>query len=134
MTRRTILINSQTRTLTEDVLPPGPSLDYLQAQCGGYIQGGGEVVPGVDLFVDEEGLLKHPEYFFFLQGVGQEVFAGNGIIVGVDDEGETVGTDLSLDAVRARLRWLSPSEAWAIARQLDEHMKATLRERGFLND
>jgi hypothetical protein len=41
------------------------------------------------LYVDEEGLLTPGKKFFLIEGFEQPL-AGNGLIVGHDDEGETV--------------------------------------------
>lgn len=41
------------------------------------------------VFVDDEGLLKDPQHFFFIEG-GHSPFAGNGVVVGVDEEGATI--------------------------------------------
>lgn len=41
------------------------------------------------VFVDDEGLLKDPQHFFFIEG-GHSPFAGNGVVVGVDEEGGTI--------------------------------------------
>ena len=37
------------------------------------------------LVVDEEGLLKDDQFFFKIKGIGQEVFAGSGIIIKIDN-------------------------------------------------
>lgn len=50
------------------------------------------------IIVDEEGMLKPCDHFFFYKGAHQP-FAGNGLIVGVDEEGETVACDISLQEV-----------------------------------
>ena len=54
------------------------------------------------IFVDDEGLLKMPRYFFKYEGYGQPL-AGRGLVLGNDDEGETIATKLTADAVRARV-------------------------------
>jgi hypothetical protein len=55
------------------------------------------------LFIDDEGLLTDkPQAFFAWQGYPQPL-AGRGLILGEDDEGETVATDLTIDEVRARV-------------------------------
>lgn len=54
------------------------------------------------IFVDDEGLLKEPEYFFKWEDYGQPL-AGLGLILGDDAEGESVGTELTLDFVKSKV-------------------------------
>lgn len=58
------------------------------------------------ILVDEEGLLKSCDHFFFYEGAHQP-FAGNGLIVGVDKEGETVDCDISAKEVENNVQFLS---------------------------
>lgn len=51
------------------------------------------------IFIDDDGLLKDPRYFFKWQGYEQPL-AGRGLILASDQEGETIGTELSLDYVK----------------------------------
>ena len=51
------------------------------------------------IFVDDEGLLNNPRYFFIWNGY-QQPLAGKGLILGCDEEGETVAATLDLEAVR----------------------------------
>ena len=64
------------------------------------------------IVVDEEGLLKPAEYFFEYQG-GHQPFAGNGLIVGCDPEGETVGVKRKADEVRDKIKFLSLAQVKA---------------------
>jgi hypothetical protein len=52
------------------------------------------------VFVDEEGLLKPQQYFFFIEG-GHQPLAGRGVVLGCDEEGETVAPTVTLDWLRA---------------------------------
>ncbi len=45
------------------------------------------------IFIDDEGLLKNPRYFFFYRGYPQPL-AGRGLILGCDRSGENVATSL----------------------------------------
>lgn len=58
------------------------------------------------IIVDEEGMLKPCNHFFNYDGAHQP-FAGSGLIVGVDDEGETISCDLSLDEVKSKVTFMS---------------------------
>ena len=55
-----------------------------------------------DLFVDDEGLLKDNRYFSW----SGRNFAGKGLILGHDDEGETIATTYDLQEVVDRVEWL----------------------------
>lgn len=65
---------------------------------------------GEDLYVDDEGLLTspNPHGYFLYQGVGQELFAGNGLVLGVDENGETRSTALTVGEVRERVGFGRP--------------------------
>jgi hypothetical protein len=57
------------------------------------------------VFVDEEGLLKGPTDFFYIEGTHQPL-AGRGVVVGCDEEGETVS------AQAVTLEWLRENTAF----------------------
>jgi hypothetical protein len=51
------------------------------------------------VFVDEEGLLKGPQHFFFIEGCHQPL-AGRGVVLGCNEEGDSVNPVLTLDWLR----------------------------------
>jgi len=55
-----------------------------------------------DLYVDDEGLLKDNRYFSW----SGRNFAGKGLILAHNDEGESVGTTYDLHEVVDRVEWL----------------------------
>ena len=55
-----------------------------------------------DLYIDDEGLLKDNRYFSW----SGRNFAGKGLILGHDDEGETIATTYDLQEVVDRVEWL----------------------------
>jgi predicted GNAT family N-acyltransferase len=55
--------------------------------------------------VDGEGLLKDPEHFILWKGYGNAL-AGHGIIIRVDDEGETVSAELSVETVKRHIKFV----------------------------
>jgi hypothetical protein len=61
------------------------------------------------ILVDEEGLLKPCDHFFTYKGAHQP-FAGNGLIVGVDEEGETVDCVITLEEVEQNVDFISRDE------------------------
>lgn len=56
---------------------------------------------GDTIYVDDEGLLKDPEFFFVWRDYPQPL-AGRALILGSDDEGETQSAKITLDEVRRR--------------------------------
>src|SRR6059058_6417197 len=63
------------------------------------------------ILVDEEGLLKLTSNtpFFTFKG-GHQPFAGNGIVVGVDKDGETVSCNTNAKEVAEKVKFLSAME------------------------
>lgn len=59
------------------------------------------------VFVDDEGLLGDlsRQQFFWLVGLPTPL-AGSGVIMGADDEGETVEPVITLEQVKRRVRWV----------------------------
>ena len=123
---RAILIDSQLKKI-EYVEISG--LQSMQNLVGGYIERAHEIITHgnwqkgthftEDLFVDEDGLNKGLQDFFYFKGAHQP-FAGNGLIVGGGDtNGESVSTTLDLDFVKAQVSFLNPYEAVALSRQLE---------------
>lgn len=101
---RAIIIDAENRQIRETELDEKDTLDGLQKAVGGYITLAGEV-DGNDLYVNDEGLftIGHGSPFFDI-GLHQP-FAGNGIIAGHDDEGETTPATVSLDAIKRRVKF-----------------------------
>lgn len=105
---RAILIDVVNRFLKE--IQVGSSLEdyYKIINCGSI-----EVairLPNEDVcYVDEEGLLKKANFFFFIKG-GIHVFAGNGIIVGTGREGESIDAKSSMEEIKQRVSFLTRTE------------------------
>lgn len=55
------------------------------------------------IFVDDDGLYKHNDRFFLWKGYPQPL-AGRGLILGCDEEGESIAPSVSLEAVRRSVR------------------------------
>jgi hypothetical protein len=66
------------------------------------------------IFVDDEGLLKLDENskFFFIEGYHQPL-AGNGLILGTNEEGESVDVKSDLQDIKNRVRFLNIQEIHA---------------------
>lgn len=54
---------------------------------------------GDTIFVDDEGLFREDQAFFRHDGYPQPL-AGKGLVLGCDDEGETVAPSTTLEALR----------------------------------
>jgi hypothetical protein len=79
------LIDAAAQTVSEVTIT---GLSDLQKLVGGYIEAAYVWDSGDTLFVDEEGLLKEGQSFFAVPGVRPEqAFAGNGVLVGREEEG-----------------------------------------------
>lgn len=51
---------------------------------------------GDSVFVDEEGMFKEDRHFFIIEGYPQPL-AGKGVVLGCDEDGETVAPTVTLD-------------------------------------
>lgn len=56
---------------------------------------------GETLYVDDEGLLKSPERGFILGN--SQPLAGKGVILGSDDEGNSIATKIPLDVIQEKV-------------------------------
>ena len=56
------------------------------------------------VYVDDEGLLNSPRYFFIHEDYPQPL-AGKGLVLGVDDEGETIGTTLEVADLAKKVKF-----------------------------
>lgn len=54
------------------------------------------------VFIDDEGLLKDPTHFFLWRGYPQPL-AGKGLILGCDEEGETIACAMTLEQAKANI-------------------------------
>lgn len=58
------------------------------------------------IMVDEEGLFNNEcNEFFFVKG-GHQPFAGNGLVVGTDENGEACDTKISVDEVKSKVNFM----------------------------
>jgi len=78
---------------------------------------------GIDLILDDEGLLKdsnHQAYFKY--GIQSQPYAGKALMVATDDEGETVSLpeSITVEKVSEKVIFFKPSQ-----KTLDESTKMT---------
>ena len=101
---RAIIVNPEDRTITETEIDG--SLKTLQQIVGGLIE---PVYQGLDdnhhCYVNEEGLLDDPQYFFMFKD-GHQPLAGHGVILSTTDGGGEAPCTLSLDWVKERATFM----------------------------
>jgi hypothetical protein len=83
-------------------------LHGMQALVGGYIETAFQWENGDTLYVDEEGLFRKGELVFFtLDRRQDQPFAGNGLLVGAeDDEGNTAPPKITIEELTAAVGFL----------------------------
>ena len=120
---RVVLIDAKKREIREEDLRDDDdegSLKTLQDAVGGLIECGFQYDNGDCIYVNEEGLFGPMDAFFFIEGSHQP-FAGNGVLSGVDDSGDTVDAKMSIDELRQKVRFMNRREAaqWSVENQAD---------------
>ena len=104
---RTILIDPEARTI-EELEFEGNYQDIqktIGCSCFTTLNLGGETNDAV--FVDDEGLLKGSGFVFTLNG---HPLVGKGLIMGCDDEGESIGTTVKMSEVLGAVEWVGERE------------------------
>ena len=110
---RAIIINPEDWTITETEIDG--SLTSLQHIVGGLIEA---VYQGLDdnhhCYVNEEGLLNNPQFFFMFKD-GHQPLAGHGVILSTTDDGGEAPSTLSADWVKERVTFmdLEAARQWA---------------------
>jgi hypothetical protein len=59
------------------------------------------------IYVDDEGLFKNEQSFF---QVGYAMLAGRGLVLGTDDEGDSISPEIALEELRKQVKFLSREE------------------------
>ncbi len=110
---RAIVIDAVNRVVREEEFPDGEgaSLAFMQKAVGGYIELATELDNGDTVFVNEEGLLKGPQYFFDIGA--HQAFAGNGVILNVDQDGNSISAVSPVEDIRASVTFMTPLEVRA---------------------
>ena len=103
---KAILINATERSVKEveingDLQSWYSSIDCDMVEVACYL-------PSSNLLlVDEEGLLKQKSEFF---SYDKSIFAGNGLIVGTNDDGDTSDATLDLNDVSIKVKFYDRNE------------------------
>ena len=65
------------------------------------------------IYIDDEGLFVDDQLFFEYGGDAQSVrLAGNGLILGVDDEGNSISPRTTVEEVEGRVGFLPRGYSW----------------------
>ena len=110
--KRAILIDPFTQTITE-VKMVDTKLQTIYALIGCDTITITSLANGIDMILDDEGLLKDSEsqaYFKF--GITSQPFAGKALIIATDDEGDfaSLPEEVSLDKVNDKVIFFKPSK------------------------
>jgi hypothetical protein len=95
-------IDSDKKEVIEIMIPDDGSLEALQKCVGGYIEPAHRFENEDILYVNEEGLFGQPQNFFILAGAHQP-FAGNGVMIGTDEEGDNADVQTPIQDIKARI-------------------------------
>lgn len=114
---KAILINAKDRTIAE--VEYGGDYRDIYKLLSGDEPGKVDLFTAVELnaekdtmFLDDEGLLKPQADFFRWRdyGDGTHPFAGNALILGTDDDGDSVEPKITLDEVKAKVTFTSAKD------------------------
>ncbi len=105
---KAILIDSINKEVKEVEIGKGIDEMYKFLQCDCFT-----IASYLDnedaIFVDDEGLLKEQDNFFTFEGAHQP-FAGNGLIMGCDEMGESEDCKVSYNEVKNKVKFYSKYE------------------------
>lgn len=98
---KAILINAKTKEVKEIEIGKDYKEIYKHLECQ-YFTIGTYLDKQDAIFVDDEGLMNGTDEFFTFEGAHQP-FAGNGLIMGSDDEGESTDCKIQIDEVKNKV-------------------------------
>jgi hypothetical protein len=101
---RAIFIDAVNHTVEEIDLPyETEGYRVINDKIGCRTMTLGYTFPNQDvLFVDDEGLMNHPENFIILEGYEQPL-AGSGLILGTDEWGESIPAKTGLADIKTKI-------------------------------
>lgn len=100
---KAILIDSINKQVKEIEIGKGIDEMYKFLNCQ-YFTIASYLNDGDAIFVDDEGLMNGTDVFFTFEGAHQP-FAGNGLIMGSDDDGESVNCKTDLSEVKNKVKF-----------------------------
>lgn len=106
--KKIIVIDSKNKKVYESNYK---EVSDLQKIVGGYIELAHEINKGDSIndivFVNDEGLLCEPRYFFTIKG-GYQPFAGNGVVVGTNiKNGKSINVQSTLEEIENNVSFFS---------------------------
>jgi hypothetical protein len=104
---KAILVNPFDRTITE-VEYSGDFkqiYNFIDAECFDCARINRH---GDGIFVDDEGLIREVEQAFFQHEDYPQPLAGKGLVLGCDDEGNSVSPHTTLEELKAKITFGSP--------------------------
>jgi len=111
---RAILIDPFTETVSQVTLVDTKLQTYYNLLGCSLITMAG-LADGVDMILDDEGLLKDSNsQAYFKIGIGSQPFAGKALVVGTDEEGNTVSLpeNVTTEKVFERVIFFKPSQKY----------------------
>ena len=100
---KAILINAKTKEVKE--VEMGRDYKEIYTQLGCELFTAGAYLDEADvIYVDDEGLINGTDDFFIFEGAHQP-FAGNGLIMGTDDEGESTDCKVDINEVKSKVKF-----------------------------
>ena len=125
------LIDPHAKTITPVVLPlvvgnvPIREMyKLMDCDCVDIVHVPGTTSPrtSFDLWVDDEGLYRDGQAFFYVTHVdgpayGHRTLAGKALVLGSDDEGNSIGATVDMRTLAKRIVWAHPTEG---KREADE--------------
>ena len=107
---KALLIDSKNRMITK--IEIGEHFTEISKAIGCEVFAAPHIMQNNDtLYCDDEGLLKDPQHFFLLDSYPQPI-AGNGLILGCDNEGESVDVSMSLMELSNKVTFMDINEAY----------------------
>src|SRR3990167_3606882 len=97
---RCIIINAERHEISEAKMTK-PTLEYMQTVVGGRIDVAHQIDDNNAIFVNDEGMFTAMDFFEY-RGAHQP-FAGNGIIVGTMNNGDTGPATILLDEAKRNI-------------------------------
>lgn len=93
------------RQVVEIVIDDARRLKSMQAVVGGYVAQALRLEGENVIYVNDEGLFEPDAAFFAVPG-GHQPFAGDGLVVGTDEDGATVAPTIDVEELRSLIVFL----------------------------
>ena len=117
---RAIFIDAERRRVQDVQIDEKDNLGGMQELVDGHIELAHVLDEHHDVYVNEEGMMVWPEHFFMIEGA-RHPYAGNGVIVGRDGNGETTETIVTAKKIKPMVKFMSREEVSAfLVAALDE--------------